>query len=64
MIQHGNKTSQIANCQIKFRDMQLRRSKNNQQSISRQRCNNNFDVLNNEIECYIYHNYGHKYVDC
>jgi hypothetical protein len=31
--------------------------------MSRQRCNNNFDLLNNEIECYICHNYGHKYVD-
>ena len=44
--------------------MQLRRLRNNQQSISRQYCNNNFDVLNNEIECYICHNYGHKSVDC
>jgi hypothetical protein len=64
MIQPSNKPSQISNFQIKFRDMQLRRSRNNQQSISRQRCNNNFDVLNNEIECYICHNYGHKFVDC
>jgi hypothetical protein len=63
MIQPSNKPSQIANCQIKSRDMQLRRSRNNQQSMSRQRCNNNFDLLNNEIECYIYHNYGHKSVD-
>jgi hypothetical protein len=44
--------------------MQLRRSRNNQQSISRQPCNNNFDVLKNEIECYICHNYGHKSIDC
>ena len=44
--------------------MQLRRSRNNQQSISRQHCNNNFDVLNNEIECYICHNYGHKTIHC
>jgi hypothetical protein len=64
MIQPSNKPSQIANFQIKFRDMQLRRSRNNQQSISRQHCNNNFDVLNNEIECYICHNYGHKTIDC
>jgi hypothetical protein len=64
MIQPSNKPSQIANCQIKSRDMQLRRSRNNQQSMSRQRCNNNFDLLNNEIECYICHNYGHKSVDC
>jgi hypothetical protein len=64
MIQPSNKPSQIANCQINFRDMQLRGSRNNQQSISRQPCNNNFDILNNEIECYICHNYGHKFVDC
>jgi hypothetical protein len=32
--------------------------------MSRQCCNNNFDLLNNEIECYICHNYGHKSVDC
>jgi hypothetical protein len=64
MMQPNNKPSQIANCQIKSRDMQLRRSRNNQQSMSRQRCNNNFDLLNNEIECYIYHNYGHKSIDC
>jgi hypothetical protein len=64
MIQPSNKPSQIANCQIKSRDMQLRRSRNNQQSMSRQCCNNNFNLLNNEIECYICHNYGHKSVDC
>jgi hypothetical protein len=64
MMQPNNKPSQIANCQIKSRDMQLRRSRNNQQSMSRQHCNNNFDLLNNEIECYICHNYGHKSVDC
>jgi hypothetical protein len=32
--------------------------------MSRQRWNNNFDLLNNEIECYICHNYGHKSIDC
>jgi hypothetical protein len=32
--------------------------------MSRQRYNNKFDLLNNEIECYIYHNCGHKSVDC
>jgi hypothetical protein len=31
--------------------------------MSRQRCTNKFDLLNNEIECYIYHNYGHKSID-
>jgi hypothetical protein len=60
MIQQSNKPSQIANCQIKSRDMQLRRSRINKQSISRQHCNNNFDLLNNEIECYNFHNFGHK----
>jgi hypothetical protein len=64
MMQPNNKPSQIANCQIKSRDMQLRRSRNNQQSMSRQCCNNHFYLLNNEIECYICHNYGHKSVDC
>jgi hypothetical protein len=64
MIQTSNKPSQIANCQIKSRDMQLRRSRNNKQSMSRQRCNNNFDLLNNEIECYNCHNFGHKAANC
>jgi hypothetical protein len=64
MIQQSKKPSQIANCQIKSRDMQLRRSINNKQSMSRQRCNNNFDLLNNEIECYNCHNFGHKAASC
>jgi hypothetical protein len=64
MMQPSNKPSLIANCQIKSRDMQLKRSRNNQQSMSRQRCTNKFDLLNNEIECYICHNYGHKSIDC
>jgi hypothetical protein len=64
MIHPSNKLSQIANCQIKSRDMQLRRSRNNKQSMSRQRCNNNFDLLNNEIECYNCHNFGHKAANC
>jgi hypothetical protein len=63
MMQPSNKPSLIANCQIKSRDMQLKRSRNNQQSMSGQRCTNNFDMLNNEIECYICHNYGHKSID-
>jgi hypothetical protein len=57
----------IANCQIKFRDMQLRRSINKhclqhrtKQQMSRQSCTNHFDLLNNELECYNYHNFGHK----
>jgi hypothetical protein len=28
--------------------------------MSRQGCNNNFGLLNNEIECYNCHNFGHK----
>jgi hypothetical protein len=64
MMQPSNKPSLTANCQIKSRDMQLKRSRNNQQSMSRQRCTNKFDLLNNEIECYICHNYGHKSIDC
>jgi hypothetical protein len=64
MIQQSNKPSHIANCQIKFRDMQLRRSRINKQSMSRQPYNNNFDVLNNEIEFYNCHNFGHKAANC
>jgi hypothetical protein len=64
MIQSGNNHSHTANCQIKFGHIQLRRARNNQQSISRQHCNNKFDLLNNEIECYTCHNFGHKSIDC
>jgi hypothetical protein len=64
MIQQSKKPSQIANFQIKSRDMQLRRSINNKQSMSRQRCNNNFDLLNNDIKCYNCHNFGHKAANC
>jgi hypothetical protein len=60
-----------ANCGIKFRSMQLRRSQNEQrlqhrtkQSVSRQHRNNYFDPLYNEPECYICHNFGHKALDC
>jgi hypothetical protein len=60
MRQPSNKQPQIANCQIKFRDMQLRRSRNNEQPMSRQRYTNHFDLLNNELECYNCHNFGHK----
>jgi hypothetical protein len=63
MMQPINKPSLIANYQIKSRDMQLKRSRNNQQTMSRQHCTSKFDLLNNEIECYIYHNYGHKSID-
>jgi hypothetical protein len=44
--------------------MELSRSRNNEQSMSRQRCNNHFDLLNNELECYNYHNFGHKAANC
>jgi hypothetical protein len=61
----------IANCQIKFRDMQLRRSRNKQslqhrtkQPMSRQSCTNHFDLLNNELKCYNCHNFGHKAANC
>ena len=57
----------IANCQIKFRDMQLRKSRNKQslqhrtkQPMSIQSCTNHFDLLNNELEGYNCHNFGHK----
>jgi hypothetical protein len=63
MRKTSNKHPQIANCQIKFRDMQLRRSRNNKQSMCIQRCNNHFDLLNNEIECYNCHNFGHKFAN-
>jgi hypothetical protein len=63
MIQPSINPSQNANCQIKSRDMQLRRPRNNQQSMSRQHCNNKFDLFNNEIEFFTYHNFGHKSID-
>jgi hypothetical protein len=63
MIQSGNNPSQTANCQIKSGHIQLRRERNNQESISRQHCNNKFDLLNNEVECYTCHNFGHKSID-
>jgi hypothetical protein len=44
--------------------MQLRRSRNNKQSMSRQRCKNHFDLLKNEVECYSCHNFGHKAANC
>jgi hypothetical protein len=57
----------IANCQIKFRDMQLRRSRNKKtlqhrtkQPMSRQSCTNHFDLLNNELKFYNCHNFSHK----
>jgi hypothetical protein len=60
MRQPSNKQPHIANCQIKFRDMQLRRSRNNEQPMSRKCYTNHFDLLNNELECYNCHNFGHK----
>jgi hypothetical protein len=64
MTRQSNKPSHIANCQIKSRDMHLRRSRINKKSMSRQRYNNNFDLLNNDIECYNYHYFGHKAENC
>ena len=64
MIQSGNNHSHIANYQIKSGHIQLRRARKNQQPISRQHCNNKFDLLNNEVECYTCHNFGHKSIDC
>jgi len=64
---YSNFGHKIANCQIKFRDMQLRRSRNKQylqhrtkQPMSRQCSTNHFDLLNNELKCYNFHNFGHK----
>jgi hypothetical protein len=61
----------IANCQIKFRDMQPRRSRNKQslqhrtkQPMSRQSCTNHFDLLKIELECYHCHNFSHKAANC
>jgi hypothetical protein len=61
----------IASCQIKFRDMQLSRSRNKQslqhrtrQPMSRQCSTNQFDLLNNNPECYKCHNFGHKAANC
>jgi hypothetical protein len=64
MIHLGNNYSHTTNCQIKSGRIQQRRARNNQQSISKQHCNNNFDLLNNEVECYMCHNFGHKSIDC
>jgi transposase InsO family protein len=63
MIQLSNNPSRTTNCQIKSGHIQLRRPRNNQQPISRQHCNNKFDLLNNEVECCTYHNFGHKSID-
>jgi hypothetical protein len=64
MIQSCINPSQTTKCQIKSGHIQLRSEINNQQSISRQHCNNKFDLLNNEVECYTCHNFGHKSIDC
>jgi hypothetical protein len=64
MIHLGNNYSHTTNCQIKSGRIQQRRARNNQQSISKQHCNNKFDLLNNEVECYMCHNFGHKSIDC
>jgi hypothetical protein len=68
---YSNFGHNIANCQIKFRDMQLRRSRNKQdlkhrtkQPMSRQSFTNHFDLLNNDLKCYNCHNFGHKAANC
>jgi hypothetical protein len=57
----------IANCQIKFRDIHLGRSRNKQslqhitkKLMNRQHNTNQFYLLNNELEFYNCHNFGHK----
>jgi hypothetical protein len=57
----------IANCQIKFRGMQLRRLRNKKylqhrtkHPMNRKHRTNKFDLLNNELEFYNCHNFGHK----
>jgi hypothetical protein len=67
----SNFVHKIANCQIKFRDMQLGRSRNKQslqhrtkQPMSRQCCTNHFDISNDELERYNCHNFGHKTANC
>jgi hypothetical protein len=58
------------NCSLRLRHKQLRFQRNKylpqqrMRSTSRQCCNNNFDLLNNEIECYNCHNFGHKAANC
>jgi hypothetical protein len=58
------------NCSLRLRHKQLRFQRNKylpqqrMRSTSRQLCNNNFDLLNNEIECYNCHNFGHKAANC
>jgi hypothetical protein len=64
MIQSSNNPSRTANCQIKYGHIHRRRPRNNQQSISRKHCNNKFNLLNNEVECYTFHNFGYKYIEC
>jgi hypothetical protein len=64
MRQPSNKQPHIANGQINFRDMKLRRSRNNEQPMNRQRYKNHFDLLNNELESYGCHNFNHKAANC
>jgi hypothetical protein len=58
------------NCSLRLRHKQLRFQRNKylpqqrMRSTSRQCCNNNFDLLNNEFECYNCHNFGHKAANC
>jgi hypothetical protein len=63
----SNFCHKIENSQIKFRDMQLRSSGNKQylqhrtkHPLNRQRSTNHSNLLNNDLECYNCHNFGHK----
>jgi hypothetical protein len=67
----SNFSHKIVNCQIKFRDMQLRRSRNKQslqhrtkQPMNRQCSTNQFDLLISELKCYNCHNFDHKAANC
>jgi hypothetical protein len=64
---YSNFGHKIGNCQIKFRDMQLGRSRNKKSlqhrtkhPMSRKSCTNHFDLLNNKLECYNCHKFLHK----
>jgi hypothetical protein len=68
---YSNFGHKIANCQITFRDTQLRRSRNKQylqhrtkQPMSRKHCTNIFDLLNDELKFYNCHNFAHKVESC
>jgi hypothetical protein len=68
---YSNFGHKIVNYQIKFRDMQLRTSRNRQslqhrtkQPMNRQHSTKHFYLLNNDLECYKCHNFVHKSANC